>query len=201
MGIQIAGGFIAIQRPVHSQPQIRIECASNPVFRASTRNAYLRMRILTRITQSTSVGGLNLHWFIDCEAREMAGSAWSVEETRALLNLWGDDRVQRQLEAAFDGRTMPAYPTGLLRRRYMKYQPTTDTLSIATTSRRHPPAHSSHQRSAYAFMHVIMRLLVGDSVSSRYRNCIYTNVTRPFPPRDYCLTRSVRTYTKTLIAK
>ena len=53
-----------------------------------------------RITQSTSVGGLNPDWFIDCEAREMAGSAWSVEETRALLNLWGDDRVQRQLEGA-----------------------------------------------------------------------------------------------------
>ena len=30
----------------------------------------------------------------------MAGTAWSVEETRALLNLWCDDRVQRQLEGA-----------------------------------------------------------------------------------------------------
>ena len=101
MGIQIAGGFVAIQRPVHSQPRIWIECALNPVFRASTGNAYLRKRILMRITQSTSVGGLNLHWFIDCEAREMAGSAGSVEETRALLNLWGDDRVQRQLEGSW----------------------------------------------------------------------------------------------------
>ena len=116
MGIRIAGGFVAI----HSQPRIRIECALNPVFRASPRNAHLRKRILMRITQSTSVGGLNLHWFIDCEAREMAGSAWSVEETRALLNLWGDDCVQRQLEGSwklevvFDGRTMPAYRTGLL---------------------------------------------------------------------------------------
>ena len=54
-----------------------------------------------RITQSTSVGGLNLHWFIDCKAHEMAGSAWSVEETRALLNLWEDDRVQRQLEGSW----------------------------------------------------------------------------------------------------
>ena len=53
-----------------------------------------------RITQSTSVGGLNPDWLIDCEAREMAGSSWSVEETRALLNLWGEDRVQRQLQGA-----------------------------------------------------------------------------------------------------
>ena len=93
MGIRIAGGFVAIQRPVHSQTQIWIECALNPVFRASTRNVHLWKQILMRITQSTSVGGLNLHWFIDCEARKMAGSAWSVEGTGALLNLWGDDHV------------------------------------------------------------------------------------------------------------
>ena len=53
-----------------------------------------------RITQSTSVGGLNPDWLIDCEAREMASSSWSVEETRALLNLWGEDRMQRQLQSA-----------------------------------------------------------------------------------------------------
>ena len=53
-----------------------------------------------RITQSTSVGGLNPDWLIDCEACEMANSAWSVERTRALLNLWGDKHVQRQLEGA-----------------------------------------------------------------------------------------------------
>ena len=58
------------------------------------------------ITQSTSVGGLNPDWFIDCEACEMAGSAWSVEETRVLLNLWGDDRVQRPLEGAVPNKAV-----------------------------------------------------------------------------------------------
>ena len=73
-----------------------------------------------RITQSTSVRGLNPDWPSPAishasralgesglatqdyhrEACEMAGTAWSVEETRALLNLWCDDRVQRQLEGA-----------------------------------------------------------------------------------------------------
>ena len=41
------------------------------------------------------------NWINDCEARGMAGSAWSFEETRALLNLWEDDRVQRQLEGCW----------------------------------------------------------------------------------------------------
>ena len=54
-----------------------------------------------RITQSTSVGGLNPDWFIDCEARELAGTTWSVEDTRALLNLWGDYREQQQLEGSW----------------------------------------------------------------------------------------------------
>ena len=53
-----------------------------------------RKRILRRITQSTFVGEINLDWFVDCEVRKMAGSASSVEETRALLNLLGDDCVQ-----------------------------------------------------------------------------------------------------------
>ena len=58
----------------------------NPVFRASTRNAHLQKRILMRITQSTSVGGLNPDWFIDCETCEMAGSAWSVVNNFANTN-------------------------------------------------------------------------------------------------------------------
>ena len=173
MGIRIAGGFVAIQRPVHSQPRIRIECALNPVLRASTRNAHLRKRILMRITQSTSVGGLNLYWFIDCEAREMAGCAWSVEETRALLNLWEDDRVQRQLEGSW--------------KLFLTVGLCPHTLQISYDGRAVdrndiPPAHSSHQRSAYAFMHVIMLLFIGDSASSVRK--LYTNVTRPFPPRS-----------------
>ena len=53
-----------------------------------------------RVTQSTSAGELNPDWFIDCEAHKMASSAWSMEETTALLNLQGDDRVQGQLESA-----------------------------------------------------------------------------------------------------
>ena len=115
----------------------RIECALNPVFRASTRNAHLRKRILMRITQSTSVGGLNLHWFIDCEAREMAGSAWSVEETRALLKLWGDDRVQRQLEGSW--------------KLFLTIGLCLHTLQVSYDGRAvdrddiPPPAHSSHQ--------------------------------------------------------
>ena len=84
MGIRIAGGFVAIQRPVQSQPRTRIECALNSVFRASTRNAHLRKRILMRITQSTSVGGLNLHWFIDWEAREMVLLGPSKRQERCL---------------------------------------------------------------------------------------------------------------------
>ena len=84
MRIRIAGGFVAIQRPAHSQPRIWIECALNPVFRASTRNAHLRKRILMCITQSTSVGGLNLHWFIDCEAREMVLLGPSKRQERCL---------------------------------------------------------------------------------------------------------------------
>lgn len=36
----------------------------------------------------------------------MAGSAWSVEETRVLLNLWGDERVQRDLDGATRNRTI-----------------------------------------------------------------------------------------------
>jgi hypothetical protein len=31
---------------------------------------------------------------------EMAGSSWSIQETRALLNLWGDGRVQAELGIA-----------------------------------------------------------------------------------------------------
>ena len=56
------------------------------------------------ITQSTSVGGLNPNWIIDCKACEMAGSAWSIEETKVLLNLWGDNHMQRQLEGAVQNK-------------------------------------------------------------------------------------------------
>ena len=84
MRIRIAGGFVAIQRPAHSQPRIWIEYTLNPVFRASTRNAHLRKRILMCITQSTSVGGLKLHWFIDCEAREMVLLGPSKRQERCL---------------------------------------------------------------------------------------------------------------------
>ena len=131
-------------------------------FEASTRNAHLRKRILMRITQSTSVGGLNLHWFIDCEAREMVGSAWSVEETRALLNLWGDDRVQRQLEGSW--------------KLFLTVGLCVHTLRISYDGRvvDRDDVISSHQRSAYAFMHVIMRLFIGDSASSVQK--LYTNV-------------------------
>ena len=100
-----------------------------------------------RITQSTSVGGLNLHWFIDCEARKMAGSAWSVEGTRALLNLWGDDHVQRQLEGSLKLFLTVGLCPHTLQVSYDRRAVDRDDI---------PPTHSSHQRSAYAFMHVIM---------------------------------------------
>ena len=62
---------------------------------ASLKDAWLQLkRILMHITQSTSVGGLNPNWIIDCKACEMARSAWFIEETKVLLNLWGDNRMQ-----------------------------------------------------------------------------------------------------------
>ena len=109
------------------------------------------------------------------------GSAWSVEETRALLNLWGDDRVQRQLEGSWKlFSTVGLCPHTL--------QVSYDGRAVDRDDIPPPPsrAHSSHHRysilrSAYAFMHMIMRLFIGDSASSVQK--LYTNVTRPFPPR------------------
>ena len=102
---------------VHTEPRIRIECALNLLLGASPRDAHSRKRIIMRITQSTSVRGLNPDWPSPAishasralgesglatqdyhrEACEMAGTAWSVEETRALLNL---DQVLRVAKSA-----------------------------------------------------------------------------------------------------
>ena len=60
-------------------------------LRASTRNAHSRKRILMCITQSTSIGGLNPDWFVDCKG---------PSKRRALLSLWRDECIQGQLEDA-----------------------------------------------------------------------------------------------------
>ena len=171
MGIQIAGGFVAIQRPVHLQPRIRIECALNSVFQASTRNAHLRKRILMRITQSTSVGGLNLHWLVKC-------AKWSV-----LLGL------SKKQERCLTYGEMTACNDSCREAGSWKLFLTVGlcphTLQVSYNGRtvdcNIPPAHSLHQCSVYVFMHVIMRVLIGDSASSVQK--LYANVTRPFPPR------------------
>ena len=36
----------------------------------------------------------------------MAGSSWSVQETRALLNLWGDTRTQSELAVAIRNKAI-----------------------------------------------------------------------------------------------
>ena len=83
------------------------------------------------------------YWFIDCEARGMAGSAWSFEETRALLNLWEDDRVQRQLEGCWKlFSTVGLCPH--------TQQVSSDGRAVDRDDIP-PPPHSSHQRSEHAF--------------------------------------------------
>ena len=81
------------------------------------------------------------NWINDCEARGMAGSAWSFEETRALLNLWEDDRVQRQLEGCWKlFSTVGLCPH--------TQQVSSDGRAV---DRDDIPPHSSHQRSVHTF--------------------------------------------------
>ena len=88
---------------------MRIESALNlewehPHVMRITQSTYGGRLITMRITQSTYGGRLNPDRPICLEARqkkfEMAGSSWSIQESRALLNLWGDGHVRAELGIA-----------------------------------------------------------------------------------------------------
>ena len=98
----------------------------------------------------------------------MAGSAWSVEETRALLNLWGDDRVQRQLEGSWKlFLTIGLCPHTL--------QVSYDGRAVDRDNTPPPPAYSSHQFRVrvyardYAIIHRWLRLLGTETVYQCYQ--------------------------------
>ena len=57
-----------------------------------------------RITQSTSVGGLNPDWLIDCEAREMAGSSCPSKRQERCLTYGEKTACNDSCKAPFEIR-------------------------------------------------------------------------------------------------